>query len=163
MNWIRQAAGERHAAARRRLLGWLGVGLGALPMAPRAAPAGDAAIEQPAAADDRAFIERAFAMRARASALGDQPYGAVVVRDGIIIGQSWSRVVLDDDPTGHAEMAAMRDAGRRHGRQALAGATLYSSSHPCAMCEAAASWVGIRAMIHGRGARIAGPPRRCSG
>ena len=159
----KQATSERHMPARRRLLAWLGAGFGALPAALGAEPAGDAAIEQPATADDRAFIERAFAMRDRARALGDQPYGALVVRDGVIIGQSWSRVVLDDDPTGHAEMAALRDAGRRHGRQALAGATLYSSSHPCAMCEAAASWVGIRAMIHGREARAAGPPRRCSG
>lgn len=147
--------------SRRRFLGWLGAALGAASVGARANSPDDAGITQPARADDRAFVERAFAMRDRARALGDQPYGAVVVRDGVIVGQSWSRVVIDGDPTGHAEMAAIRDAARRHGESVLSGATLYSSSHPCSMCEAAANWVGIGAMIHGRAARDAGPPRHC--
>lgn len=118
-------------------------------------------ILQPAKPGDLAFIERAFEMRQLALDLGDQAYGAVVVRKGIIIGQSWSRVILDQDPTGHAEIAAIRDAARRLKSRNLDGAVLYSSSRPCPMCEAAAYWAGIDKMVHGRSADDAGTPRLC--
>ena len=118
-------------------------------------------ILQPASPGDGAFIERAFEMRQLALDQGDQGYGAVVVRDGAIIGQSWSRVILDQDPTGHAEIAAIRDAARRSKSRDLSGTVLYSSSRPCPMCEAAAYWAGINKMIHGRAADDAGRPRLC--
>ena len=120
-----------------------------------------APIPQPGSASDQAFLARAFEMRAAAVARGDQAYGAVVVQDGVIVGQSWSRVVLDQDPTAHAEMAAIRDAAQRLGRRELSGTRLYSSSRPCPMCEAAAYWAGIDRMIHGRAAQDAGAPRLC--
>ena len=101
-------------------------------------------------------------MRDRARELGDQTYGAVIVHNDLIIGESWSRVILDGDPTAHAEMSALRDAAKRFGSEALRGAILYSSSHPCSMCQAAAEWVGISTMIYGRGATIGGSPRSCS-
>lgn len=118
-------------------------------------------ILQPATAYDMAFIERAFEMRQLAVDYGDQAYGAVIVRDGIIIGQSWSRVILDQDPTGHAEIAAIRDAARRMNSRDLDGAIMYSSSRPCPMCEAAAYWAGIDQMVHGQRADNAGSPRLC--
>lgn len=130
----------------------------------KAVGAGQQAVEpilQPASPSDSAFIERAFEMRQLALDLGDQAYGAVVVRDGRIIGQSWSRVILDQDPTGHAEIAAIRDAARRLKSRDLSGAVLYSSSRPCPMCEAAAYWAGIEKMVHGRSASDAGRPRLC--
>ena len=111
--------------------------------------------------DSKAFIKRAFEMRNRAQKLGDQAYGAVVVRNGKIIGESESRVVLDQDPTGHAEMSALRDAAKKHGSGALYGATLYSSSPPCSMCQAAAEWAGISKMIYGYDATDGGAPRSC--
>ena len=107
-------------------------------------------IQQPKTPNHGAFMERAFQMRQQAIYLGDQAYGAVVVRDRMIIGQSWSRVILDQDPTGHAEMAAIRDAARRLGSRNLDGAVMYSSSHPCPMCEAGAYWAGIDKLIHGK-------------
>ncbi len=119
------------------------------------------AIRQPDEADDTAFIERAFQMRDLAVQKGDQPYGALIVRDGVIIGQSWSRVVLDTDPTGHAEMAAIRDAAARTANRSLAGSIMYSSSKPCPMCEAAAHWAGISEMRHGRDGTSAGRPNLC--
>ena len=122
---------------------------------------GDAAIVQPAAPDKMAFIERAFEMRRLAVENGDQAYGAVIVRDNVIVGQSWSRVVLDQDPTGHAEISAIRDAARRLKSRSLKGAILYSSSRPCPMCEAAAYWADIDGMIYGRNADNAGAPRLC--
>ncbi len=121
----------------------------------------DTAIIQPAKPDDATFIERAFEMRRLAIENGDQAYGAVIVRDNVIVGQSWSRVVLDQDPTGHAEISAIRDAAHRLGSRSLSGAIMYSSSRPCPMCEAAAYWADIDSMIYGRNADIAGAPRLC--
>lgn len=131
---------------------------------PKPAHAKDAKAEpilQPAAASAAAFIERAFEMRQRAIDLGDQAYGAIVVRDGMIIGQSWSRVIIDHDPTGHAEMAAIRDTARRLGNRDLGSAIMYSTSRPCPMCEAAAYWAGIGQLVHGRNGDIGGVPRLC--
>ena len=118
-------------------------------------------IVQPASATAEAFIERAIEMRRLAEEKGDQSYGAVVVRDNRIIGQSWSKVVIDGDPTAHAEISAIRDAARRTNSRNLAGAILYSSSRPCPMCEAAAYWANIQEMIYGRSGQSGGVPRLC--
>jgi len=118
-------------------------------------------IDQPGDPGDRAFIRRAFEMQRLAIEYGDQSYGAVVVMKGQIVGQSWSRVILDHDPTGHAEMSAIRDASRRLKNRNLSGAVLYSSSRPCPMCEAAAYWASVDQMIHGADASKAGPPKLC--
>ncbi len=122
---------------------------------------GDAAIIQPETTDAAAFIERAFEMRRLSVENGDQAYGAVIVRDNVIVGQSWSRVVLDQDPTGHAEISAIRDAARRLNSRSLKGAIMYSSSRPCPMCEAAAYWADIDGLVYGRNADNAGTPRLC--
>ena len=118
-------------------------------------------IPQPADPTPAAFIERAFAMRQAAVDKGDQAYGAVIVRDRVIIGQSWSRVILDSDPTAHAEMAAIRNAAWWQRDSGLRGTVMYSSSRPCPMCEAAAYWAGIGEMIHGRSMTSAGAPVLC--
>jgi tRNA(Arg) A34 adenosine deaminase TadA len=118
-------------------------------------------IRQPASGDDASFIARAFAMQARALDSGDQGYGAVVVRDGIIVGQAPSHVVVNRDPTAHAEMEAIRDAARRLKSRDLSGCVLYSSSPACPMCEAAAYWAGIDRMVSGNNAREGGRPQLC--
>lgn len=118
-------------------------------------------IPQPAGKSDAVFIERAFEMRQRALEEGDQAYGAVIVQSGVIVGQSLSRVILDNDPTAHAELSSIRDAARRIRSRDLSGAIMYSSSRPCPMCEAAAYWAGISQMIYGRDARSAGAPHLC--
>jgi tRNA(Arg) A34 adenosine deaminase TadA len=122
-----------------------------------------ATIEQPAAPGPAAFIQRALAMRDRAARAGDQPYGAVIVKSGRIVGEAPSRVVTARDPTAHAEMEAIRDAARRLGTRDLAGCEIYASTHPCPMCEAAAYWAGIGRIRHGADATDGGPPRlsRC--
>ena len=150
------------AITRRRLL------VGAMMVLPpflgrraSAAATGIADIEQPENPGDAAFIERAFEMRRQAVETGDQAYGAVVVRNGIIVGQSPSHVVLHRDPTAHAEMEAIRDAARRLGSRDLSRCTLYSSSPACPMCEAAAYWAGIDRQVYGEGAQEGGSPRLC--
>ena len=118
-------------------------------------------ITQPAEPNDRAFIARSFEMRRLAIELGDQGYGAVVVRESSIVGQSPSHVILNGDPTAHAEMEAIRDAAKRLGSRDLSGCTLYSSSRACPMCEAAAYWAGITRMIYGDAVADAGRPSLC--
>ena len=118
-------------------------------------------IAQPVVPNDSAFIERSFEMRGLAVELGDQGYGAVVVRDSSIVGQSPSHVILNTDPTAHAEMEAIRDAANRLGSRDLSGCTLYSSSRACPMCEAAAYWAGITRMVYGNAVTDAGRPSLC--
>jgi len=98
---------------------------------------------------ERRWFEAAEAMRQRALSWGDQPYGAVLVLDGAIVGEGPSRVVLNNDPDAHAEREAIRDAQQRLGRQRLAGSVLYSTSRPCMLCREAAGQAGVSRMVFG--------------
>ncbi len=147
------------ALARRPvlLLPWAAL-IGALSSVP-ARRARAEAIAQPAAPGPEAFMARAREMKALALADGDQGYGAVVVKAGRIIGQAPSRVVTGGDPTAHAEMEAIRDAARRLGSRDLSGCRIYSTAHPCAMCETAAYWAGVERLVHGPANRDTGAPQ----
>ena len=139
-------------------------GVAALAAWPQADARGDGGeIAHPPSAEPADFMARAEAMKTMALEAGDQGYGAVVVKDGRIVGQAPSRVVTKGDPTAHAEMEAIRDAARRLGSRDLSGCRLYSTSRACAMCETAAYWAGLDAMVHGSSLAAAGPPRypRC--
>lgn len=72
------------------------------------------------------------------------PFGAVVVRDGKIIGRGHNRVLLHQDPTCHGEIEAIRDACRKTGTHSLEGTDIYTTSEPCPMCLGAILWAGIR-------------------
>ena len=76
------------------------------------------------------------------------PFGAVVVRDGAVIGEGTNRVTPDLDPTAHAEVVAIRAACRSIGHFSLAGATLYASCEPCPLCLSAALWARLDAVVH---------------
>lgn len=103
-------------------------------------------------------MQRARALRDEATRSGDQAFGAVVLRGAQIVGEAPSRVVTAQDPTAHAEMEAIRDAARRLGSRDLSGCVLVSTSRPCRMCEAAASWARIDRMVHGDALTDAGRP-----
>jgi len=109
------------------------------------------------------FMMKAFEMKRKAVAAGDQAYGAVVVKDDRIISAAPSRVVTNVDPTAHAEMEALRDAAVHLGSRDLSGCVLFSSSPPCPMCEAAAFWAHIENLYYGDPIRDGGAPslRRC--
>ncbi len=155
-------ANSSASLSRRTMVGAVAVALPLLHARDaRADSAAGGDIAQPAHATPEAFIDRAFALRQQAVDSGDQAYGAAVVKDGKIIGQSQSLVVLNDDATAHAEMSALRDAARRVGRAGLRGATLFSSSRPCPMCEAAAFWAGVDGFHFGRAIEAGGTPRLC--
>jgi tRNA(adenine34) deaminase len=110
-------------------------------------------------APDIRWYRAADAMKKLAESWGDQPYGAVVVQDGVLVGEGPSRVVKDGNPDAHAERVAIRDALDRLRRPSLHGAILYSTSRPCSACEAAAADAGIGRMIFGPGLIDAGRPR----
>jgi tRNA(Arg) A34 adenosine deaminase TadA len=82
---------------------------------------------------------------------GSAPFAAVVVRDGRLIGAGVNTVVADSDPTAHGEVTAIRDAARRTGSPDLAGAVLYSSCEPCALCRTAAVAAGVREIVYAAG------------
>ncbi len=97
---------------------------------------------------DRDWMQQALALADRAEREQDEiPVGALVVgADGELIGEGWNRNIGDHDPSAHAEIVAMREAGRRLGNHRLLGATLYVTLEPCAMCA--------MAMVHARLARV---------
>lgn len=108
--------------------------------------------------DVRRFLDAAFRERDRAIASSDQAYGAVIVFDGRIVGHGPSRVVADANHEAHAERVALWDAQRRLNRSDLSGAVIYSTSRPCAACQAALAKAGVARMVFGAGAIDAGPP-----
>ena len=90
--------------------------------------------------DDQGFLDLAVDLAVRNVADGGGPFGAVVVRDGVVLARGQNRVTRDNDPTAHAEVQAIRAACRELGSFSLAGCTLYSSCEPCPMCLASALW-----------------------
>jgi tRNA(adenine34) deaminase len=97
---------------------------------------------------DLHWIRHALALADRAEREDDEiPVGAVLLAaDGTVLGEGWNRNITESDPTAHAEVVAMRQAGRRLGNHRLTGCTLYVTLEPCAMCA--------MAMVHARIARV---------
>ncbi len=95
---------------------------------------------------DAAFMARALELARAAEAAGEVPVGAVIVRDGQIIGEGWNRPIGTHDPTAHAEMVALRAAAESVGSYRLLDTTLYVTLEPCAMCAGA--------MVHARVKRL---------
>jgi hypothetical protein len=132
-----------HDHGRRRLLA-------ALPFLPLAATASappaaaQTPIEQPSERTKAGYLARARALRDLAVREGDQAYGAVVVRNGVIVGEGRNFVVRDNDPTAHAELLAVRDAARRLATRDLSDCEVYSTAVPCPMCQAALYWGRVR-------------------
>jgi tRNA(Arg) A34 adenosine deaminase TadA len=109
---------------------------------------------------ERFFIAEALRMRNEAVAAGDQPFGAVLVKTGAIVGYGPSRVVTDRSSDAHAERVALWDAQRRLATSDLAGAVMYSTSRPCAACQNALAIANVERMYFGPEGADAGKPRR---
>jgi tRNA(Arg) A34 adenosine deaminase TadA len=84
-----------------------------------------------------------------AGARGEVPVGALVVRDGEVIGRGSNAPISSADPTAHAEIAALRDAARAAGNYRLGGCTLYVTLEPCAMCAGAIMHARIARLVYG--------------
>jgi tRNA(adenine34) deaminase len=83
---------------------------------------------------DRHFMARAFQLAQQAQAIDEIPVGAVVVADGKIIGEGFNQSILLNDPSAHAEMLAVRNAGQKIANYRLLDCTLYVTLEPCSMC-----------------------------
>jgi tRNA(adenine34) deaminase len=99
--------------------------------------------------DDAAWMRHALRLAERAEALGEVPIGAVVVRDGRCLAEGWNNPIATHDPTAHAEIAALREAGRAVGNYRLIDATLYVTLEPCVMCMGAISHARIKRLVFG--------------
>ncbi len=96
--------------------------------------------------NDIKWMQYALELAQRAESEGEVPVGAVMVLDGAIIGQGWNCPINTNDPTAHAEIMALRDAGLHQGNYRLPGSTLYVTLEPCPMCASA--------IIHARVGRV---------
>jgi tRNA(adenine34) deaminase len=105
--------------------------------------------------DDVRWMQLALAEAREAYARGDWPTGAVLVKDGCLLGRGQNRQVTRGDVTAHAEPEALRDAFARHGPEAAQGATLYCTMEPCPMCAGALKLGGVHTLVLGlRHARL---------
>jgi tRNA(adenine34) deaminase len=103
-------------------------------------------VEQRLTELDGSFMRRALDLAHEAQRAGEVPVGAVIVKDGAIVGEGWNRPISTHDPSAHAEMIAMRSAAQQLGNYRLLDTTLYVTLEPCAMCAGA--------MVHSRVKRL---------
>ena len=98
---------------------------------------------------DEDFMRMAIALAQEAASLGEVPVGAVVVKDGVVIGKGRNAPIRLSDPTAHAEIQAMREAAQHLGNYRLVGCTLYVTLEPCAMCSGAIQHARIARLVYG--------------
>lgn len=98
---------------------------------------------------DERFMREAIRLADESVERGGGPFGAVIVKDGAIVARGANSVTLDNDPTAHAEVNAIRAACRSLGTFDLSGCTVYTSCEPCPMCLAAIYWAGISRIYYG--------------
>jgi len=110
---------------------------------------GSVAAESPATEADRYWMRQALAAATRAGQRGEVPVGAVVVRGGQRLARAGNGSIAAHDPSGHAEIRALRAAARRVGNYRLPGATLYVTVEPCVMCMGAAIQARIARLVYG--------------
>ncbi|PPQ27091.1 nucleoside deaminase [Rhodopila globiformis] len=102
--------------------------------------------------DDMTWMRRAIDLaRSGEARPGTNPIGCVIVRNGEVIGEGCNEVDLRHDATAHAEIVAMRRAGRKLACHELRGAVLYTTLQPCGMCTMASIWAKIGRIVHGVG------------
>ncbi len=98
---------------------------------------------------DEAFIREALQLARRALGMNEVPVGAVVVKEGEIVGRGFNAPISRKDPSAHAEIQALRDAAQRLGNYRLTGCTLYVTLEPCAMCAGAIMQARIANLVYG--------------
>ena len=98
---------------------------------------------------DQEYMQMALTLAAEAAGAGEVPVGALVVKDGEIIGRGYNAPISCHDPSAHAEIRAMRDAAQHIGNYRLVGCTLYVTLEPCAMCTGAIQHARIARLVYG--------------
>lgn len=99
--------------------------------------------------EDAVWMELALEQARLAAAAGEVPVGALVIKDGEIIGRGHNRNLLDSDPTAHAEIVALRQAAARLGNHRLTGCTMVATIEPCSMCAGALIHARIVRLVYG--------------
>jgi len=99
--------------------------------------------------DDAGYMAEALVLARAAQERGEVPVGAIVVRDDVIIGRGGNAPIAANDPTAHAEIAALREAARVVGNYRLPGCSIYVTLEPCAMCAGAILHARIGRLIYG--------------
>ncbi len=98
---------------------------------------------------DELMMEEALRSAQRALELGEVPIGAVVVFGEEVVGRGWNRNISDSDPTAHAEIIALREAGARVGNHRLEECELFATIEPCAMCAGAMVHARLKRLVYG--------------
>jgi guanine deaminase len=98
--------------------------------------------------EDERFLRLAIELsRKGVTGAAGGPFGAVIVKDGVVVGEGWNQVLASHDPTAHAEVTAIRAACARIATHVLAGCVLYTSCEPCPMCLASALWARVDRIV----------------
>jgi tRNA(adenine34) deaminase len=105
--------------------------------------------EQPPTNSDELWMEEALRAAQRALDAGEVPVGAIVVYDGKIVGRGWNRNLADADPSAHAEIVALRQAGATVGNHRLEECDLFATIEPCAMCAGAMVHARLKRLVYG--------------
>ena len=100
-------------------------------------------------ASDELWMEEALRCAQRALEAGEVPIGAVVICEGELVGRGWNRNISDSDPSAHAEIVALREAGAKVGNHRLGQCDLFVTIEPCAMCAGALVHARIRRLVYG--------------
>ncbi len=100
-------------------------------------------------ASDEILMEEALRCAQRALEMGEVPVGAIVACEGQVVGRGWNRNLTDNDPTAHAEIVALRDAGANVGNHRLGDCELFATIEPCAMCAGAMVHARIGRLVYG--------------
>jgi tRNA(adenine34) deaminase len=99
--------------------------------------------------NDMSFMQVALSLAEEAGKNGEVPVGAIVVKDGVVIGRGSNAPIAQHDPSAHAEIQAMRDAAKHLGNYRLVDCTLYVTLEPCAMCAGAIQHARIARLVFG--------------
>jgi tRNA(adenine34) deaminase len=99
--------------------------------------------------DEQFYMRAALELAMQAQMLGEVPVGAVVVKDGEIIGRGYNAPISRNDPSAHAEMQALRDAAQQLGNYRLPGCELFVTLEPCLMCAGAIMHARIKRLVYG--------------
>ena len=106
--------------------------------------------------EDAAWMEQALEQARLGAAAGEVPVGALVIKDGEVLGRGHNRNLLENDPTAHAEIVALRQAAARLGNHRLAGCVMVATIEPCSMCAGALVHARIARLVYGAGDPKAG-------
>lgn len=100
---------------------------------------------------DHAFLQQAVDLARENVPKGGQPFGAILVKDSVILAEGVNEIYRDSDPTAHAEIQALRQAGHAHGTPRFEGSVMYASGKPCAMCMSAMILAGVSRVVYAAG------------